>query len=1535
MFHTHIRSSFLINPPYFVFGFDAFRPSESSFNETVETNSSIHSTVDLAPIDDMTNDNFTTTDTDTIAATSSTSTNTTISTTTTITTTTNINNTATTTDTDTNSSITDTVTTDATSATSEVNQSKSFFNEKVETLSSDHVTVDLTPTNSVTNNTFTTTDTDTTDATSSTIATTTISTTTAIATTNTNNTVTTTDNDTNSSITDTVTNNTTTATDKVNESKSSFNETMETNISHHATFDVTPTDAVTNNAVTTTDNDTTATTNTTTSATTTISTTTTTINTNCTTDTDTNSLITDTVPINTTTATDEANQSNTVEYSRLLPPDNVTITNITSDSFVILWHLSISPSRSSAFAYEILINSPQRPAIIIIKKNASNSFQLNERIDNLTSCSFYVVQIKIHDLTRMKSSDWSMPVLTTTLMPHHIIQTYFEVENLTPISQKVKWSKLCIPNECIALIQLVQINAKTFHEFTINLPINETEYTFDNLVPSTQYTYQLKVISPFGNYLRHYISITTTTTTTTLPLPHLFNTSIKPPKHIQIFNITSNSFMINWSTVKTTANNNNSELENSTYAEILINTQNQSSSTLLSSLFIKNISNELVQTKIDNLTACSMYTIQMRLVVKFGDTIYSDWSKPITVFTSIPNITKNISLEIRNSGRNLQQLQWIQLNDSDFLENQCKSYLEVIRCAHHVSYHCVKVNLFVNETTYLFDNLKPLTMYTYSMNLISPFGNISNIYMRSTTETLPNGPNAPVNLSISHISSNKLTLHWQNPPSSQHPSFNVQCFFIYKRESIDWFGAVDEYKICNNNDNLNQFNITSLIPGRQYTFYMKSQDTVHGLHSDMSNVISATTYPSKPNPPINLTVIHILSNQLTIQWTEPSTIQDSSAFQIQQYFIYYRLTLNVNAPFTIESSTISSKNHHFNTHRISSLLPGRYYTVFMKSYDSIYGLYSNASKSIIVYTYPDTPDPPVNVTFIEIRSTQLRVVWTPPPTTTQNNSAFKINCYLVNIRPTFNIFSQQFQQFNVCHSNVYNIKSLLPGVNYTVYVKSFDSIYGIESSPSNYITAITYPDKPMPPENLTAVNIKSSQFTIQWSHSRSDVTFTHICYVIYVRPTLHINDPFQQYNNICTEHNQYTLSSLLFQTHYTVYLKSFDQNYGLYSDATKSLLIYTYPTYLQLPVNITISHIDVYGFTIHWNHHHPSIIHDRTLDNKFYYYVFIKPLDDRTNEAIMKFNAGLLTTNFHISNLSSNTWYAVYLQSIYITTDYQISSIKSEEIFVRTYPETIQRDSLNQLTNLALQIPSNQPAETSLQKDTMISLYLPLSKLNDLKPKIYIVSLVVKPTRKDDELICSEGCTMKMNYTDINDLNLIESVSEVLYEDDISKCCQYWPNDIHESLTFQSDCLKLEVTLLSEEDHHMYILRKLYITSSINSRLNKSTINGKYVIQLHMTTWPDFDVPKLNEFQLFMKDYHEIKCNESHRDSPTLVHCTAGVGRTGTFIIADLLQQYKESNCMYYDIPGMILQLRRCRPSMVQKVAQYIFLYQYAYTLFQ
>ncbi|VDP60278.1 unnamed protein product [Schistosoma curassoni] len=189
-------------------------------------------------------------------------------------------------------------------------------------------------------------------------------------------------------------------------------------------------------------------------------------------DASTNFSITATATTNLTTTTDGFNQSKFCHHSKLLPPENVTITNVTSDSFDINWNLPRLYNRLNKVVYEILINSPQRLPIII--KNVSNCFQLTKRIVNLTSCWFYIIQIKTHDMLWMKSSDWSNPVFTATLLPQHVVQSHFEVENMSPTIQKVKWSKFTVPNECMALIQLLQMNEKTFIELITSVAINET-----------------------------------------------------------------------------------------------------------------------------------------------------------------------------------------------------------------------------------------------------------------------------------------------------------------------------------------------------------------------------------------------------------------------------------------------------------------------------------------------------------------------------------------------------------------------------------------------------------------------------------------------------------------------------------------------------------------------------------------------------------------------------------------------------------------------------------------------------------------------------------------------------------------------------------------------------------------------------------------------------------------------------------------------------------------------------------------------------
>lgn len=68
-----------------------------------------------------------------------------------------------------------------------------------------------------------------------------------------------------------------------------------------------------------------------------------------------------------------------------------------------------------------------------------------------------------------------------------------------------------------------------------------------------------------------------------------------------------------------------------------------------------------------------------------------------------------------------------------------------------------------------------------------------------------------------------------------------------------------------------------------------------------------------------------------------------------------------------------------------------------------------------------------------------------------------------------------------------------------------------------------------------------------------------------------------------------------------------------------------------------------------------------------------------------------------------------------------------------------------------------------------------------------------------------------------------------------------------------------------------------------------TTNQERAVTQLHYTSWPDFEVPRDNAIGIlkFIRKMWSIK--EHVPNGPVVVHCSAGCGRTGTFIAIDAM----------------------------------------------
>ncbi|NXE07384.1 PTPRJ phosphatase, partial [Lophotis ruficrista] len=147
-----------------------------------------------------------------------------------------------------------------------------------------------------------------------------------------------------------------------------------------------------------------------------------------------------------------------------------------------------------------------------------------------------------------------------------------------------------------------------------------------------------------------------------------------------------------------------------------------------------------------------------------------------------------------------------------------------------------------------------------------------------------------------------------------------------------------------------------------------------------------------------------------------------------------------------------------------------------------------------------------------------------------------------------------------------------------------------------------------------------------------------------------------------------------------------------------------------------------------------------------------------------------------------------------------------------------------------------------------------------------------------------------------------------------TKCEQYWPDKQSKSYG------DIVVTMVSEIVLPEWTIRDFAV-------VKPNTPESHAVRQFHFTSWPDHGVPETTDLLInFRHLVHEYN-SQNPIDSPTLVHCSAGVGRTGTFIAIDrLIQQIEMENTV--DVYGVVYDLRMHRPLMVQTEDQYIFLNQ-------
>ncbi|CAF2132231.1 unnamed protein product [Rotaria magnacalcarata] len=158
----------------------------------------------------------------------------------------------------------------------------------------------------------------------------------------------------------------------------------------------------------------------------------------------------------------------------------------------------------------------------------------------------------------------------------------------------------------------------------------------------------------------------------------------------------------------------------------------------------------------------------------------------------------------------------------------------------------------------------------------------------------------------------------------------------------------------------------------------------------------------------------------------------------------------------------------------------------------------------------------------------------------------------------------------------------------------------------------------------------------------------------------------------------------------------------------------------------------------------------------------------------------------------------------------------------------------------------------------------------------------------------------------------------------LPKCARYFPEKKGDVLRIS----RISIEVIDIENQPDLEIRHLFI---------KYDNNDHHVFHYYFAGWPDFSVVDPQELINLIENINKHKSNrpisvEKMKEillTPIVVHCSAGVGRTGTYIAVDIImslidRQKNELSTMKLDVMGIVYHLRQDRGKMVQTKDQYM-----------
>ncbi len=211
-------------------------------------------------------------------------------------------------------------------------------------------------------------------------------------------------------------------------------------------------------------------------------------------------------------------------------------------------------------------------------------------------------------------------------------------------------------------------------------------------------------------------------------------------------------------------------------------------------------------------------------------------------------------------------------------------------------------------------------------------------------------------------------------------------------------------------------------------------------------------------------------------------------------------------------------------------------------------------------------------------------------------------------------------------------------------------------------------------------------------------------------------------------------------------------------------------------------------------------------------------------------------------------------------------------------------------------------ADTIIKKELIFLLKVQKSFLFNKIPNFHFLGPLESTVKDFWRMVWQENIVIIVMTTNIREKGTI-------------KCFPYWPLESKETLNagiYQIQNEKSEkfdsftVTILT--------LRKKYSSEY------------RTIYHAHYLKWPDHGIPSNTKDALTFLDRVDYYRQITMTKAPILLHCSAGIGRTGTFCAIDIgIKRYLEKKII--DIPSTVVKMRTERAGSVQTEDQYVFAY--------